>query len=104
MIAPLWVRGNTESQLWTSLNLVDSATTGDRWADSWEVFCSGGIDRIQFYLIPPSSEVRALSDPCRLAGVTRVGDSIGTTQAHTLSGSVGRVSAICADSDTSNSR
>ena len=44
MIVPAWVRGNPESQLRTSFAMLDSALTGDPWADFRAFYCSGGIE------------------------------------------------------------
>ena len=86
MIAPPWGRGNTESQLWTSFAILDSALTGDPWADLRDGYCSGGIEGIQFDMSPPSAEVRAPNDSYRSDGVSRDEDPIGMAQTHTCPG------------------
>ena len=89
MVAPSRIRDNTESQLWTSFTLMDSALTGDPWSDLRDVYCSGGIVSIQFDLAPSISEVRVLNDPYRLAGATCGDAPIGLAQTHAVPGSGG---------------
>ena len=104
MIAPPWVRGNTDSQLWKSQPLADSAMTGDPWAYFRAAYCSGLIDIVQFYRIPSSAEVRALNDAYRKAGITFGEDPIGMTQTYTSPVPIGRSAVICSDNNATHRR
>ena len=79
-IAPPWVGGNTESQLWKSFAMLDTALTGDHWADLRAVYCSGAIESCQCDLTPSSAEVRVSNDAYRSGGVAREEDPIGMAQ------------------------
>ena len=70
MISPFWLRGGTQSELWTSRTSIDSALTGVPLAGTWSVYAAGGIQSAQFDVAPSNAEIRTLKDCYRLAGWT----------------------------------
>ena len=94
MIAPSRIRGNTESEIWSSSESMDSALTSDPRAYLRGVYFSVGAASSQFGLSPPIAEVRVLNDSYRLAGATCGEDPVGLAQTHTVPCPIGRVSVI----------
>ena len=94
MIAPCWLRDGTESALWISHTIIDTALTGDPRASGWVVYCAGGITSHQFDLSPANAEIRTIGDCYRLVGQMCEEDPQGMRAAHTIPNSVGKVTAI----------
>ena len=94
MIVRNWNRDDTEYALCTSATLIDSTLTGGPWESPWMVYCDEEITGAQFDLIAANSDVRALDQSYRLAGLVCEEDPPGVVQTNDATGAECQVPAI----------
>ena len=88
-IVSFWLRGGTESPVWTSRTSIATASTGDHWARTWLVNADGCIRSHQFDLGPPNAEIRTLNERYRLAGLVFTDGPVGVAQTHPIPNTMG---------------